>query len=740
ASAQPAPAANPADKPAVKNDAASEEAKMEFKARDLLNRGMELLDQKQDERGIKMISSVVEMFPKSKVRFKAFLAMGKHFIDVGQYDLAIKQYEHLNDSENPDEQAEGLYQTGISYYKLNSYDKAFMTLRRVTNEYPWSVFANESYYYIGQCHFKLGRWGKAIEALQMVGTSVPSDVKGETLAEAGQRLYVKVFDKDLVVLRSNNQKQTVTVTTEHGDKETLTMEPLGKSGEYFIQSIQTVPGEAVVGDGQLQILGREKISVDYDDQNTESGKLNVKRLAQVQMVSTASVGFTDGAYKEYTHGVFADQDSFIRVKDIDCDTTKDADSVRVRVATEYKVEHEQSENGGVDLEQEAEFAQRDSMELNLTETEAHSGIFAGKITTHLVADQAEVNPSDNVLSGMKGDNVVVTYVDDANITGKPREVKYKAKLLVGQIQDVKIIHYEVNSEDLKARKNLIEARISLKLGNIFKEVGLSSKANEKAQEGLEKVDEVINRSLKASLDRKIVEDAFSVKWDLLLVQDKLQQAIDVCQALTQLFPDSTLVDRALLKIGQAKMDSETPGDALGILSAVIRLPKSELKAEAQFAIGETLEKVAQIDAEKSTRPLNLANAMMAYKSCADNYPQSPYAGDALDKIANYYIGTKDYARAVELMDRVMTDYPDAQFLDKMLLKWVIASYRMNNFPVAKTKAEQLLAEYPNSKSAEKARGFLDIINKKMGGGEGGGGNTGGGEAPKTGGGEEKTQG
>ena len=55
---------------------------------------------------------------------------------------------------------------------------------------------------------------------------------------------------------------------------------------------------------------------------------------------------------------------------------------------------------------------------------------------------------------------------------------------------------------------------------MFKEVGLISKANEKVTEGLHRVEEVIYTSLRASLDRSLVEEAFSVK-GLLLVQDKL---------------------------------------------------------------------------------------------------------------------------------------------------------------------------------------------------------------------------
>ena len=65
------------------------------------------------------------------------------------------------------------------------------------------------------------------------------------------------------------------------------------------------------------------------------------------------------------------------------------------------------------------------------------------------------------------------------------------------------------------------------------------------------------------------------------------------------------------------------------------------------------------------------------------------------------------------MERVFQDYPDASFLDKMLLKWVVVAYRMGNYPVAKTKVDQLLAEYPNSTLAAKARKFQGIIERKL---------------------------
>ena len=104
---------------------------------------------------------------------------------------------------------------------------------------------------------------------------------------------------------------------------------------------------------------------------------------------------------------------------------------------------------------------------------------------------------------------------------------------------MKIEQRVVDSVDLKVRKDLIEAKIYLKLGQIFKDVGLTAKAAEKADEGLSRVNDVIATSIKASLERAVVEEAFSIKWDLLLVKDNLAEAIEVCRMLTQLFPDST---------------------------------------------------------------------------------------------------------------------------------------------------------------------------------------------------------
>ena len=47
-----------------------------------------------------------------------------------------------------------------------------------------------------------------------------------------------------------------------------------------------------------------------------------------------------------------------------------------------------------------------------------------------------------------------------------------------------------------------------------------------------------------NLSQDTVEAAFNVKWDLLLVQDRLAEAVQVCNTLLKLFPSSAIADQA----------------------------------------------------------------------------------------------------------------------------------------------------------------------------------------------------
>ena len=704
----------------------AEKMRVERRAKAMIDSAVELLEQKQEERAVKILRQAPQLFPESANRFRAYVVLGKHFMEKRSYDEAIQQFNQVAQNAPEDNRAEALFQSGICYFRMNDYDQAFMALRRVTNEFRWSDYANEAFYYIGMCHFKQERWTKADEALQMVGTSVPpSEFQEELLAEAGQRLFVKVEDQDLPVMRKLNRKTEVDIIGAAGDRERIAIEPLGNNKNDFIGAIPTAAGSPQPGDGTLQIKGGDTVNVEYVDANTEAGELNKKRLATILMVSTAAAGFTDGAFKEYVNGVFGDQRAFVRVKDLDHDITPQQDQLTVKIVSRYKAKQEEDvSKKGFELEEKDEWEQRDSISLRLVESEAHSGIFTGSFFPTVVSQETAaatpVNTPSDVpkLQVNNKDTVELEYTDDLHIHGRePRQLKASAQVVIGQLANVESVIYRTNDVNIQAKKLLIEAKIFLKWAEIFKKVGLFEHAADKSDEGIKRIDTVIQLSTKASLDRALVEDGFRIKWELLMVQDRLADAIAVCHQLTRIFPDSSLADRAFLQIAKARLESGNINQAIPLFQAVLRLPNAspDVKAEAQYNIGTAEEELAVKAARERSNTVkpNMTRAIAAYKATAEAFPDSHFAGESLKKIVNYYILYQDYPRAVELIERIMMDYPDKSWLHEMLLKWGVAAYRMQDYRLANEKFKQILQQYPGSDSAAQAKRFLEAVQRRL---------------------------
>lgn len=705
----------------------------EVEASRILRSGQDLLEAKQEERGVKTLTQLIQQYPDTQASLQAELILSEHFIAKKQYDEAIKHLLKLQKVEDETIQADALYKIGICYYNQGQYTQAFTHLRQVVNKYSGSVFANEAYYYIGLCHFRLNRWLPAVDALERVGTSIPkedlADGKGKVvLAEAGQRLFIKIYDEDLIVMsiEDDKKKLTIAVSNENGDKEEITMEPLGKDGVTFIGSVPMKPGKPEAKDGTLQIKGGDMISVDYIDTHTASGKTDQSMIAKVKLVSTATVGFTNGSYEDYSNGALADQDVFMRVRDLDRDLTPQKDKVEVVVKSIYKKEKPKDElSTGINFDEEQpEFVVRDTRTYTLVETEDRSGIFVGFIRPYFFDPENQLETSENrdapdaPVEVRPDDMIQIEYNDEVHLQGPDAALRtFKVPVLIGTSNNVTIQTQHIEDLEIKAKKNLIEGQLLLQLSRIFKEMGLIEQANKRASEGLEKIEEVLKINAEAALEHSLLEDAFNTKWELLIVQDKIKEAIAVCTTLIKTFPESALVDRALIKIAQIKIaegSDKSVAEGLNIYRGILQLPKSELKGEAQYNIALVMEDVitkraAEKQATDPTFRPNYGPVMLEYKKCADNYPDSLFAGKSLEKIANFYIKQKDFMRVIEMMEQIFRDYPDADFLDSMLFMWAGSAFSLGRLDEAAEKCDQLISEYPNSAHMAKTQQLRQLI-------------------------------
>ncbi|MBM4143934.1 MAG: tetratricopeptide repeat protein [Lentisphaerae bacterium] len=704
----------------------------DMEASRLLDKANELLTAGESERGVRMLETVVEQYPASRVRFAAYLALGRHCVNASDHVKAVSYLSNLKGLENAAEEVapadreiylEGMYLMGTAYFQMRNYEAAFPILRKITSNYANTVWANQAYYYIGMCHFVQQNWSKAVEALNLVGTFVDVDAEAAKLVEAGRRFYLKVTDRDLPVLVRLGKQTWAEIATTHGDREKIECIPLGLDATVLIGSIASEIGASCPGDGALQVLGGDTVTVRYTDANSREGIPNVVREAKVRVVSSGAPSFTLGDFETPASAVFLDQPLCLALYDVDLDTSDAAETATVKLISRYVQQEEEAEpNGAVDLkkilsgDEGRQYKTRDEITVKLTETGSapvHSGRFTGRVSVQAVQPHKPANPGDDVLTCAVDDEVVVTYTDELHLGGSvAREVR-AALRAVGEIDNRPRASQDVVADPLiRARKNLVEASAYLELARIFKSMGLAKGAKQKSIEGVDRVDVIIRSS--SPIPSDIKQQAFKTKWELHMAAEDYQSAIATCGLFNRLYPDSPLVDEALMGIARIRIENREYTAALSVLNQILALSKSQAKAEAQFRIAEIAETM------NASLPAGRERAVQQYKLCAEQYPDSEFAGRSLAKLVDYHVSMKDFLQANEVLEQVFQDYPDAAFLPEMLLQSVLVAYISGDYAKAWDKCAQILFEYPGSPSAEKAKQMLPRVEAKL---KAGGGST-----------------
>lgn len=566
---------------------------VENRALRMVKNAVQLFAANEDERAVGMLEAVARMYPESQARFRAALELGRHFTEKRNFDRAWAELRKAGNAADEDVQAEALLLQGQMQVARGTPAEAVMSLRRLVQDFPASAFANDAYYLIGQIHFEAGRWARATEAYQMVGTAIPAttDTNAVIRTEAMQRMYVRVHDRDLAVLSS-----------------------LG--GTAFVEF------QGAAGD--------------------------VERPEPAPDETVAPPPLPD-----------------------------------------------------------APWLTRDEVEVELTETGPRTGIFTGRLIPRLLPE--DESPVDSLPKGEIGvhpdERLLVEYEDERNLEGTvPVMRTASAVLLVGGSTEPQSIVAHSADPSVQAKKLVLEAKLLYKWGSIFKDVGLQEHAQAKADEGLKRIADVFELSAHNALERAVLEEAYEARWNLFLVKDDLRNAIATCNGLVRRFPDTVLADRAFMQIANARLQEKTAESlrsALQVLGAIINLPNSALKAEAQLV----LEEQARMGQEDGKKP-DFAPAILAFKRCAETYPSSSFAGESYKRMVDYNVSIRNYSTAVEILEQVFQDYPDAPWLDEMLLKWGIVKNRMGDREGAKEKFRQLIEEYPGGKSAKTAAGFL----------------------------------
>ncbi len=316
-------------------------------AKKLIEAGDARLDANEATKAVEIWKSVIERYPRSRLRFDAHLKLGNYFLDRERvYDRARVHFEAAAIEENSSEEqrAEATLKLGVCFYHARNFGKSFQVMRDVIEKFPVSPQVNEAYYYIGLGHFQLGHYSRAIQALEKVGTTFSGEAGKAEKLEAGKRLFVRIEDADLAVLEPN-QAVKVTCKATSGDEETVECFPVGRNVRLVVGSVPTKLGNPAPNNGTLEIHGGDKVQVKYTDEHTADKKLNASVLKEVTVVGTAMASITDGAFSETVNGAVLGKGVNLRIIDADGDVSANADRIAAvvqlyRLKTDEELEAE----------------------------------------------------------------------------------------------------------------------------------------------------------------------------------------------------------------------------------------------------------------------------------------------------------------------------------------------------------------------------------------------------------------
>ena len=161
-------------------------------AKKLVEAGDARLESGELKKAVEVWQSVIERYPRSRIRYEAHIRLGKFFLERDRaYDKARVHFEATaaEDNRDEDQRAEATLKIGVCFYQARNFGKCFGVMRDVIEHFPISAQVNQAYYYIGLGHFQLGHYSRAIAALEKVGTNMSGEDDQVAKVEAGKTVF-----------------------------------------------------------------------------------------------------------------------------------------------------------------------------------------------------------------------------------------------------------------------------------------------------------------------------------------------------------------------------------------------------------------------------------------------------------------------------------------------------------------------------------------------------------------------
>ena len=133
--------------------------------------------------------------------------------------------------------------------------------------------------------------------------------------------------------------------------------------------------------------------------------------------------------------------------------------------------------------------------------------------------------------------------------------------------------------------------------------------------------------------------------------------------------------------------------------AAANLPAPASSAVEQRAYDAALDQFKRGD---------FAGAINGFSNFVKTYPRSPLASSAQYWVGNAYYARKDYRGSINAQRALVNNYPDSSKVPDALLNIASAQSDLNDNAAARRTLEELIAKFPQSEAAQKAKQRLGM--------------------------------
>jgi TolA-binding protein len=421
----------------------------------------------------------------------------------------------------------------------------------------------------------------------------------------------------------------------------------------------------------LVVCGSDVVRIRFKD--VQSGEVIERK---VRLLSDGRLELLDATYTVRRNAIHLGEKFFVRVTDLDQDTTGRRDAVALAL---------RSGSG-------------DRLTVNLAETLPHSGVFTGSVEPNYAGEKADapnaIDPNDELISVAFGDRVSFEYTDEASLSADgPRTVADEGSIFFGADAEVSLFTKRFTDPEMAVKTRFLMAEALFEVAKEYRKLGETARADAELARGKR----VLEEAMRDYPETSLAAQGRFLLGNLAQELEKYREAIGIYAHVITVWPDSQFAPRAQLKkaICHEKLD-EYDQACEEYVKLTYVYPDSPLVADATVRLANYYYKRKRYD-----------TAGRVFYKFQQRQPTHRLAAKALFLSGQCYYKMEDYKTAARRFDLLVREYTDDPRVRGEAMYWLGEAYfNDREYAEAYQAFKKLTWDYPESRWAQAARGRL----------------------------------